>query len=151
MAVRGDLGMSDPLDTRRPVTLPTGSGLALALLYGLFAIAAGARAAVQITREISDAPVAYGLSALAAAVYVIATVALLGRAHRVALVAVGFELLGVLVVGSLSLLHPEYFPRATVWSGFGAGYGWLPLLLPILGLAWLRYNWNRGPQSPESN
>lgn len=143
--------MSDPLDSRKPKDLPTGSGLALALLYGLFAIAASARALVQITRDFSDAPVAYSLSALAAAVYIIATAALLKRAHRVALFAVAFEMLGVLVVGSLSLLHPEYFPRATVWSGFGAGYGWLPLLLPILGLAWLRYNWNRGPHGPESN
>lgn len=143
--------MSDPLDSPKPKNLPTGSGLALALLYGLFALAAGARALVQITRDFSDAPVAYSLSALAAAVYIIATAALIKRAHRVALFAVAFEMLGVLVVGSLSLLQPEYFPRATVWSGFGAGYGWLPLLLPILGLAWLRYNWNRGPHGPESN
>lgn len=143
--------MTDPLDTRPAVNMPTGSGLALALIYAMFALAASARAAVQVVRDFSDAPVAYGLSALAAVVYLVATAALLKRAHQVALYAVGFELVGVLVVGAISLMQPQLFPRDTVWSGFGAGYGWLPLLLPALGLLWLRKNWNRDPQGPESN
>jgi hypothetical protein len=29
------------------------------------------------------------------------------------------------------------FPHETVWSLFGRGYGFIPLLLPILGLVWL--------------
>ena len=45
--------------------------------------------------------------------------------------------LGVLSVGTISILRPDDFPRATVWSGFGQGYGYVPLLLPILGLIWL--------------
>jgi hypothetical protein len=44
---------------------------------------------------------------------------------------------GVLVVGALSVVRPEWFPDATVWSQFGQGYGYLPLLLPFVGLAWL--------------
>ena len=47
-----------------------------------------------------------------------------------ALLAVGTELAGVLVVGATSLLVPEEFPDATVWSEFGAGYGYVPLVLP---------------------
>ncbi|NTW40635.1 MAG: hypothetical protein HGA44_12235, partial [Cellulomonadaceae bacterium] len=44
----------------------------------------------------------------------------------------------VLVVGGLSLARPSLFPDATVWSGLGAGYGYVPLVLPVLGMAWLR-------------
>ena len=47
-------------------------------------------------------------------------------------------LVGVLVVGTISLLVPEDFPRATVWSGYGYGYLFIPLVLPLVGLLWLR-------------
>ncbi len=117
-----------------------GFGRVLVAVYGIFAIAASARAGVQLLRDWHEAPVAYGLSALAAAVYVVATVALArgGRvARRVAWVAVGVELVGVLAVGAFSLADPEAFPRATVWSGFGQGYGYVPLVLPFVGLWWL--------------
>ena len=30
------------------------------------------------------------------------------------------------------------FPDKTVWSHFGSGYGFVPLVLPVLGLLWLR-------------
>ena len=36
-------------------------------------------------------------------------------------------------------VDPELFPDETVWSSYGAGYGWLPLVLPFVGLAWLWY------------
>lgn len=117
-----------------------GAGRALVAVYGVFALAATARAAVQIATRFSEAPLAYLLSAVAAAVYIVATVAL-GRgtpvARRVALVALIIELAGVLSVGTLSVLDPEAFPRATVWSIYGIGYGFVPLVLPILGLIWL--------------
>jgi hypothetical protein len=29
-------------------------------------------------------------------------------------------------------------PDETVWSRFGAGYGYLPLALPVAALVWLR-------------
>ena len=119
-----------------------GPGRVLVALYGVFAVAAGARAAVQIAARFDEAPVAYLLAALAAVVYVVATVALArgGRAgRRTAAIACGVELAGVLVVGTLSLLDPAAFPDETVWSGFGSGYGFVPLLLPVLGLLWLRH------------
>lgn len=110
-------------------------------LYALFAVAAGSRAAVQIATRFQDAPVAYALSAFAAAVYVLATVtlALSGpRSRRVALASCSIELLGVLAVGSFGLLDPAAFPDETVWSGFGEGYLYVPLVLPVVGLIWLR-------------
>lgn len=116
----------------------SGPGRVLVAVYGVFALAATARASVQLLRDWHEAPLAYALSAVAAAVYVVATVALARGARRLATVAVVVELVGVLVVGAFSLADPAAFPRATVWSGFGSGYGYVPLVLPVLGLAWLR-------------
>ena len=45
--------------------------------------------------------------------------------------------------GALSVLEPELFPDDTVWSRFGSGYGWVPAVLPLLGLAWL---WHTRPR-----
>ncbi|MFE6646431.1 hypothetical protein ACFVJS_07725, partial [Nocardioides sp. NPDC057772] len=53
------------------------------------------------------------------------------------------ELAGVLVVGVLSLVVPSWFPDDSVWSKFGIGYGFVPALLPILGLLWL---WRGRPE-----
>ncbi|MGY1770190.1 hypothetical protein [Blastococcus sp. SYSU D00813] len=118
-----------------------GLGRVLVAVYGVFALAAGARAAVQLATRFSEAPLAYLLSALAALVYVVATVGLArgGRGgRRTALVACAVELTGVLVVGVLSLADRAAFPDETVWSGFGQGYGYVPLVLPVLGLLYLR-------------
>jgi hypothetical protein len=124
-----------------PVTR-TGPGRVLVAVYALFALAAGARAAVQIATKYSDAPVAYLLSALAAVVYVLATIGLArGRrlSRRLAVVACTTELVGVLAVGTWSVADKAEFPDATVWSRYGSGYGYVPLVLPVLGLAWLRH------------
>ena len=80
------------------------------------------------------------MSALAALVYIVATITLARgtrASRRLALVAIIIELVGVITVGTLSVVDPEAFPRATVWSVYGIGYGLVPLVLPILGLAWL--------------
>jgi hypothetical protein len=117
-----------------------GAGRLLIAVYGVFAISASARAAYQLLAQFSRAPLAYLLSGLAALVYVVATLAL-ARAtpvsRRVALAAVCLELAGVLGVGALSAADPSLFADASVWSGFGSGYGYVPLVLPVLGLAWL--------------
>ena len=127
-----------------------GAGRVLIAVYAVFALSASARAGYQLVTEWSVAPLAHLLSALAAAVYVVATVAL-ARAtdgsRRVAWAAVGVELVGVLGVGALSVADPAAFPEATVWSGFGAGYGYVPLVLPVLGLAWLRRTSGSTPRS----
>lgn len=117
----------------------TGPGRLLVAVYGFFAIAAGARAGWQLATRWDEAPVAYLLSALAAAIYLVAAIGLgTNRARGVVLACCAVELAGVLVVGTASLALPEAFPRATVWSYYGVGYGFVPLVLPILGLLWLR-------------
>jgi len=122
-------------------TAATGPGRILVVVYGIFALAATSRAAVQISTKWHEAPLAYTLSAVAAVIYIVATVALARRGEtsfRLAVAAVGIELLGVLVVGTLSVFDQEAFPDATVWSGYGQGYLFIPLVLPIIGLLWLR-------------
>ncbi|MFF0911473.1 hypothetical protein ACFWZW_12340 [Microbacterium enclense] len=119
----------------------TGIGRVLVIVYAIMALAATGRSFVQIVREFSDAPLAYSLSALAAVVYILATLALVfsGRPgwYRVAWIAIGFELVGVLVVGTLSVVLPSLFQHPTVWSLYGIGYVFIPLVLPFLGLWWL--------------
>lgn len=115
----------------------TGPGRALVAVYGVFALAAGARAGVQIATRFGEAPAAYLLSAFAALVYVVLAVALARGRRVLALAACGVELAGVLVIGTLSMVDPGAFPRATVWSGYGSGYAFIPLVLPVVGLYWL--------------
>ncbi|WP_121156807.1 hypothetical protein [Micromonospora pisi] len=118
-----------------------GPGRVLIAVYILFAIAATSRATLQIVTKFHEAPVAYLLSALAAVIYIIATVGLARggpSGRRIALVCCTVELVGVLAVGATSLLDKALFPDDTVWSSFGAGYGYIPLVLPVLGLLWLR-------------
>ena len=117
-----------------------GVGRVLVVVYAVLALAATGRSVFQILTKFDTAPIAYSLSALAALVYVAATIALITRgerAYRAAWAAIGFELAGVLVVGTLSILDPQLFPDDTVWSQFGRGYLFIPLVLPILGIAWL--------------
>ncbi|MEU4568134.1 hypothetical protein [Micromonospora sp. NPDC023956] len=117
-----------------------GPGRLLIAVYLLFAIAATSRAGLQIVTRFDEAPLAYLLSALAAVIYIVATVGLArsGRVgRRIALACCTIELVGVLGVGALSLVDPALFPDDTVWSGFGSGYGYVPLVLPVLGLVWL--------------
>lgn len=119
---------------------PTGRGFGrvLVAVYATFALAATARAGVQLATKFDEAPLAYLLSALSAVVYVVATVALARSSRGLAAAAVTFELVGVLVIGTLSVLDPEAFPDETVWSGYGRGYLFIPLVLPLAGLLWLR-------------
>lgn len=135
----------------RPGATAGGPGRLLVAVYAVFALAAGARAGVQIATRFSEAPVAYLLSAFAAAVYVVATVALArgGRtSFRVAVAACATELVGVLAVGTLSIADRAAFPDETVWSVYGRGYGFVPLVLPVVGLLWLRRTARRGGGTP---
>ena len=118
-----------------------GTGRLLISLYGILAAAATVRAGYQLIRKFDEAPLAYSLSALSGVVYILATVALAksgARWHRIARITITFELIGVITVGLLSLTHPDLFAHNSVWSYFGLGYGFVPLILPIWGLFWLR-------------
>lgn len=113
----------------------------LLAFYALFTFAAGARALVQLTTQYDEAPVAYWLSLGAAATYALGWYAIreasAGRTGF-ASVMLWVELAGVLTVGTLSLVEPDWFPDASVWSDFGIGYGFVPAALPVAGLLWLR-------------
>jgi hypothetical protein len=138
-------GPAGPAETGGPAAARStshGFGRVLVAVYGLFALAATARSSVQIATKFHEAPLAYLLSAFAAVVYIVATVSL-GRgdttSRRVATVAISIELIGVITVGTVSELSSSAFPDATVWTGFGSGYGFVPLVLPFVGLWWLRH------------
>ena len=115
-----------------------GFGRVLVAVYAIFALAASARSMAQLLTKADEAPVAYTLSAVAGIVYIAATWALGTGRRAVALVTLLFELTGVLAVGILSIVDGSLFPDQTVWSDFGAGYVFIPLVLPFVGLWWLR-------------
>lgn len=120
----------------------SGPGRVLIAVYAIFALAATARSAVQIATKFHVAPLAYVLSAVAGVVYIVATVCFARgsrTSRRVATISCSVELIGVLAVGTASVLYPAAFPDATVWSGYGQGYGYVPVVLPVLGLLWIRH------------
>lgn len=133
--------MSTPSTSTR-----TGLGRVLVFVYGLFAVAATARAAVQLATDASKAPVAYSLSLFSGLVYIAATWALATDRRRLAIATILVELTGVLVVGTLS--HPDDIAKASVWSDYGNGYGFVPLVLPFVGLWWLFRLGRRSPGPP---
>ena len=128
-----------------PNTLPeraVGSHRLIVATYAVLTLAGLGRSSFQVLTKFAEAPLAYSLSVVAASLYLVVTisVALSARqgARIVALVALVIELAGVLGVGALSVFRPDLFPDATVWSQFGMGYLFIPLVLPALGLWWLR-------------
>jgi cytochrome bd-type quinol oxidase subunit 2 len=134
--------------TAKPVRRAArGVGRVLVAVYAILALAATGRSVFQIIDRFGEAPVAFLLSALAGVIYIVATIALGARLRTLALVTISIELLGVLVVGTISLVAPallgldslDPFGReSTVWSAYGAGYLLVPLVLPVLGLLYLR-------------
>lgn len=133
--------------TEAPVTNPraSGPGRLIIALYAVFVVGSLSRAGFQIATRFGEAPLAYSLSAFAGLVYVVAAVSLAvpgRRAWWVSLFAISTELVGVVAVGLWSVLDPAAFPDATVWSGFGRGYLYIPLVLPLGGLWWL---WSTRP------
>lgn len=122
-----------------------GVGAVLVAVYFILFLAAAGRSGVELATKFDEAPVAYSLSAVAAVVYLLATVALVapGRRlrrlwYRTAWATIAFELVFVLVVGTLTVVDPRLFPRNTVWSYYGIGYLFVPLVLPVLGMVYLR-------------
>jgi hypothetical protein len=136
----GDESVVVPPDEDVP---PTGPRRILIALYLIFALAATSRGIVQLATTFHSAPLAYVLSLCSGIIYIAAAVGLLNDrpwARGLAWVAIGTELVGVLAVGTASLIDRAAFPRDTVWSRFGSGYGYFPVLLPLLGLMWLWYS-----------
>lgn len=133
--------MVETTSSAEPGVTATGFGRVLVALYAVMAVGACSRSAVQVSTRFGEAPIAYSLSAFAAVVYVLATVGLARRgpaARRLATIACTVELVGVLAVGTFTVVVPSDFPDATVWSLYGMGYVFIPLVLPAVGLWWLR-------------
>ncbi|MFF9344157.1 MULTISPECIES: hypothetical protein [unclassified Streptomyces] len=137
--------MTDTRETAEPAKgrtrLVTGPGMLLVWLYGVMSVGAASRSVYEISAKFDEAPLAYALSAVAAVVYVFITYTLVRggeTARRAALVCCAAELAGVLVVGTWTLVEPSAFPDSTVWSEFGYGYVFIPVLLPLSGIWWLR-------------
>ncbi|MEU4086234.1 hypothetical protein [Streptomyces aureus] len=110
--------------------------------YAVFVVAAGGRSSVQLALHPHRALLAYILSAVAACGYAVGLVLLASstrsaRLHRAAVAWCAAEFAAVLAVGTLTLARPDLFPEPTVWSAFGAGYGLIPLLLPLAAGWWL--------------
>ncbi|MGI8416134.1 MAG: hypothetical protein ACR2P2_07985 [Nakamurella sp.] len=129
-----------PAPTDPAVENARGNRRLLGTVYAIFALAATARAAVQLGTQFHHAPLAYSLSLFSGVVYIAATVGFF--THRpwsrpLTWVACSVELVGVLAIGTASLIDKAAFPQDTVWSRYGSGYGFIPVVLPILGLWWL--------------
>lgn len=126
---------------KKRTRLISGPGMLLLWLYGVMVVGAVSRSAVQISTEFDKAPLAYSLSAVAGLVYGFITYSLVRggeTARRAALVCCAAELVGVLTVGTWTLVEPSAFPDATVWSDYGIGYLFIPVLLPLSAMYWLR-------------
>ncbi|MEP6842241.1 MAG: hypothetical protein ABJA11_01885 [Pseudolysinimonas sp.] len=136
----------------------SGVGRVLVAVYAILALAATGRSVFQIIDRFGEAPVAFLLSAFSGVIYIVATIALGARLRRLAWITISIELVGVLVVGTISLIAPallgldslDPFGRdSTVWSAYGAGYLLVPLVLPVLGLLYLRRS-GSGSRIPSS-
>lgn len=118
----------------------SGFGRLLVVVYAVFTLSAGARSLYQVIRKFDEAPLSITLSAISALIYLVATIALAKKgegAWKVSLGAVGIEMVGVILVGIFSYIQPQHFELASVWSHFGSGYGYIPLVLSMVGLWWL--------------
>ncbi len=111
--------------------------IVLIVVYSILGLAAAGRATAQIVESFAEAPLAYSLSAVSAALYVLIAIALWRGWETVALVGSSLELVGVLLVGTLGIVDADLWPDETVWTGFGSGYGWVPVLLPLAALYFL--------------
>ncbi|GAA2633289.1 MULTISPECIES: hypothetical protein [Streptomyces] len=134
-------GAATPATADGRKRLVSGPGLLLVWLYGVMVVGAVSRSAFQISTEFDRAPLAYALSAVAALAYAFITYSLVRggeTARKAALICCAAELAGVLAVGTWTLVRPESFPDTTVWSQFGMGYLFIPVILPITGMLWLR-------------
>jgi hypothetical protein len=130
-------------------SIASASGYVLALSYPVLALSTGVRAGYQLFFKEGglvhagqlQPMVGPGLSALAACLYLLATVGFARRrrwAWFVSVGALGLETLLTLIVGTLSWpsLYGDYI-GGSVWRLYGQDYGYFPLFQPILGLIWL--------------
>lgn len=116
------------------------AGYILAVSYPVLALSTGARALYQLAfRDDITNIVPVLMTGVAALCYLIAAVGFAVRRPTwwwVSVITLSFELVMVVIVGTISLLDPEAVGR-TVWRHYGEDYGYFPLIQPFVGLAWL--------------
>ncbi|WP_062079006.1 hypothetical protein [Demequina globuliformis] len=108
--------------------------IVLIVAYAVLGIASTGRSVYQISTKFADAPLPYSVSAVSAVLYIVIAVALWRGWRRTALWGTCIELAGVLTVGTLGYIEPQWWADETVWTGYGSAYGWVPLLLPLAAL-----------------
>jgi hypothetical protein len=137
--VNADPGATVAAGSRRRFdpSLRSGLGRLLVFLYAVFAVGTVSRSVVQIATVFDEARLAYTLSAVSAVIYVVATLGLILGFRAVAVAACAFEFVGVLVIGTITVTDTAAFPDQTVWSDFGMGYLFIPVVLPLVGLWWV--------------
>lgn len=133
-----------PSETPQATTVekrPRSAADALAFFYGLWSFSALGRSTYEYffknPRPANLVPA--HLSTFVGVLYIFIIVGLRQRSPRawwITLALLAIELAGVLIVGTIDVVwHP--FPYATVWSNYGIGYFFMPLVLPFLGLTWI--------------
>lgn len=108
--------------------------IVLVAAYAVLGLAATGRSAYQISTKFTEAPLPYTISALSAVLYIVIAVALWRGWRGVALWGTTAELVGVITVGTLGYIEPQWWADETVWTGYGSAYGWVPLVLPLAAL-----------------
>jgi hypothetical protein len=121
-------------------------GKIIAVTYPFFSLATGARAIYQLIFPPNAAdlrgPILTGVASL---IYLIAALLFVYRkpwTWWLAVILLTFESLGVLTVGTISLIHPNFIGQ-TAWQDYGMDYFFIPLIQPFLGLIWLLWPGNR--------
>jgi hypothetical protein len=139
-------GIDDSIRAPGTSAATRGGADALAFFYGLWAVAALSRAGYQYLVRRPDDFTPTHISLFVGALYVLIIIALRRRSPHAwwsALLLLWVELLGVLLVGTIDVLW-QPFPYSSVWSAYGAGYLFMPLVLPLAGLVWLVRRETRG-------
>jgi hypothetical protein len=117
-----------------------GASDVLSFFYGLWSFSALGRSSYEyLFKPNVPTYVPAHLSTFVGVLYIFIIAGLRKRSPRwwwVTLSLLIVELAGVLLVGTIDVIwHP--FPYATVWSKYGIGYFFMPLVLPFAGLAYL--------------
>lgn len=116
------------------------TGFILGISYPVLALSTFFRATYQLFfKEGVESYVGPALTAVACTCYLLATIGFFVRkrwAWWLSVSVLSFETFMTLAVGSLSIFYPEMI-GSTVWRHFGQDYGFVPLVQPLLGLAWL--------------
>jgi hypothetical protein len=130
------------MDTVQPTQPEASRGAtdALAFFYGLWAFSALGRSSYEyLFKPNIPTYLPAHLSTFVGVLYIFIIVGLRRRGPRwwwATLALLTVELAGVLVVGTIDVIWRP-FPYATVWSNYGIGYFFMPLVLPFIGLAYL--------------